>query len=102
MAFIPSHYALNENFDQSKAINSLNRIEAVIAKAAPDNILEKEMAKSIQIISELKTDIVSNNEGVAKTRKFKIRKFLAIPPVNLFLSTKCPRLVDLQISHLSG
>lgn len=74
MAFIPSHYALNENFDQSKAINSLNRIEAVIAKAAPDNILEKEMAKSIQIISELKTDIVSNNEGVAKTRKFEIRK----------------------------
>lgn len=74
MAFIPSHYALNENFDQSKAINSLNRIEAVIAKAAPDNILEKEMAKSIQIISELKTDIVSNTKVSLKLENLRSEK----------------------------
>lgn len=74
MAFLPAHYALNENFDPSKAIASLNKIEAVIVKAAPDNILEKEMAKSIQIINELKTDISNNAGGGEKTRKFEIRK----------------------------
>jgi PiT family inorganic phosphate transporter len=111
MAFIPSHYALNENFDQSKAINSLNRIEAVIAKAAPDNILEKEMAKSIQIISELKTDIVSNNEGVAKTRKFEIRKRIEslsksikryVEDPEVFSDSSSKSILKHEMSTLSG
>lgn len=74
MAFLPAHYALNENFDPNKAIISLNKMEAVIVKAAPNNILEKEMNKSIQIISELKTDIVSKVSSTEKRHKFEIRK----------------------------
>lgn len=74
MAFLPAHYALNENFDSKVAINSLNKIEAVITKAAPDNILEKEMQKSIQIISELKQDIVTSIDSKDKNQKFAIRK----------------------------
>ena len=74
MAFLPAHYALNENFDPKQAIISLNKLEQVIVKAAPDNILEKEMAKNIQIISELKHDIVVINASTDKLQKFEIRK----------------------------
>lgn len=68
MAFLPTHYALNENFNPEKAVRSLDRIEAVLVKAAPDNILEKEMYKSIQIIEDLRHDIRENLNSTEKPR----------------------------------
>ncbi|MBP9135234.1 MAG: inorganic phosphate transporter [Saprospiraceae bacterium] len=74
MAFIPSHYALNEHFEPQKAISSLQKIETVLVAAAPDNILEKELNKNILIIKELKSDITNNFHSEEKTKKFQIRK----------------------------
>lgn len=74
MAFLPSHYALNENFDINKAINSLDKIQAVIVQIAPENILEKEMIRNIALIEELSTDIRNDAAGTDKIKKFEIRK----------------------------
>ncbi|HMY84741.1 MAG TPA: inorganic phosphate transporter [Saprospiraceae bacterium] len=111
MAFLPTHYALNENFNPEKAVRSLDRIEAVLVKAAPDNILEKEMYKSIQIIEDLRHDIRENLNSTEKTKKFQIRKRIEslsksikryVEDPEIFKGSKEKHILRSEMAVLSG
>ncbi len=74
MAFLPAHYALNEDYDLEKANTALTNMENVMIKSAPNNLLEKEMIKNAILIRELKKDIHSDLSKANKDKKFEIRK----------------------------
>lgn len=74
MAFLPAHYALNENMETDKVLRSLDRIEQVLKYESVNNNLEKEMEKNMLVINELRVDIKKNIDTKDKYLRFEIRK----------------------------
>ena len=74
MAFLPAHYALNENYDVQHVIRALDQMDGVMTKLAPTNLLEKEMIKNSAIIQDLRIDILKKIKTGDTSVKFEIRK----------------------------